>query len=186
LNHPVLPRFSARLLSLTTLVFIAASGPSHAHVKWFAPYIVGAPPQPIAGTLTNPCFWTGIALVLVFFLATRALEKSSAGELVLRAMDGITDPLWKRIDEFVRVVIAAFFRGDLRGRRRLPDAGPEDACRMGVMDAASDCGVDFSRKTAARGSWPHRPVGERARALWVAKGKLVFDMEPASHKAADH
>jgi hypothetical protein len=28
--------------------------------------------------------------------------------------------------------------------------------------------------------------GERARALWVAKGKLAFDMAPAPHKAADH
>ena len=80
MNHPALPRFPARLLSLTTLVFIAASSPAHAHVKWFAPYIVGAPPQPIAATLANPWFWTGIALVLVFFLATRAIETSRAGE----------------------------------------------------------------------------------------------------------
>ena len=47
---------------------------AEAHVKWFAPYIVGAPPQPISATLTNTWFWTGIALVLVFFLATRAVE----------------------------------------------------------------------------------------------------------------
>jgi hypothetical protein len=46
---------------------------------------------------------------LAFFLATRAVEKSSAGETILRGMDRITDPLWKRIDDFVRVVIAAFF-----------------------------------------------------------------------------
>ena len=47
--------------------------------------------------------------MLVFFLATRAVEKSSAGETILRGMDRITDPLWKRLDDFVRVVIAAFF-----------------------------------------------------------------------------
>jgi hypothetical protein len=47
---------------------------------------------------------------LTFFLATRAVEKSNAGETILRGMDGITDPLWKRLDEFVRVVIGAFWR----------------------------------------------------------------------------
>lgn len=26
---------------------------AHAHVKWFAPYIVGAPPQPLSATLAN-------------------------------------------------------------------------------------------------------------------------------------
>ena len=109
MNYPALPRLSAGLLGLSTLAFIAASGPAQAHVKWFAPYIVGAPPQPIAATLANPWFWTGIALVLVFFLATRAIEQSSLGETVLRGMDRISNPLWNRIDDFVRVVIAAFF-----------------------------------------------------------------------------
>jgi hypothetical protein len=109
LNYPALPRFSARLLSLAVVASMMASGPAHAHVKWFAPYIVGAPPQPIAATLTNPWFWTGIALVLVFFLATRAVEQSSLGEMVLSGMDRISNPLWNRIDDFVRVVIAAFF-----------------------------------------------------------------------------
>jgi hypothetical protein len=109
LNPRVLPRPSGRTLGLAALAFIAAAAPAHAHVKWFAPYIIGAPPQPIAATLTNVWFWTGIALVLVFFLATRAVEKSSAGEAILRGMDRITDPLWKRLDDFVRIVIAGFF-----------------------------------------------------------------------------
>jgi hypothetical protein len=94
---------------LTALAILAAATPAQAHVKWFAPYIVGAPPQPIGVTLANTWFWTGIALVLVFFLVTRAVEKSSIGETILQGMDRITDPLWKRLDEFVRVVIAAFF-----------------------------------------------------------------------------
>lgn len=89
--------------------FLATSLPAQAHVKWFAPYIVGAPPQPIGATLTNTWFWTGIALVMVFFLATRAIEKSPLGETILAGMDRITDPLWQRLDEFVRLVIAAFF-----------------------------------------------------------------------------
>lgn len=95
------------LACLAALLFSA--GPAQAHVKWFAPYIVGAPPQPIGATLSNTWFWTGIALVLMFFLAARAIEKSRAGETILTAMDRITDPLWKRLDEFVRLVIAAFF-----------------------------------------------------------------------------
>jgi len=109
LNHRIVPRSTGRVLGLAALAFVATSAPAHAHVKWFAPYIVGAPPQPIGATLTNAWFWTGIALVLAFFLVTRAVEKSSAGETILRGMDQITDPLWKRIDDFVRVVIGAFF-----------------------------------------------------------------------------
>jgi hypothetical protein len=105
MSLPVRPR----PLLLTALATFAAATPAQAHVKWFAPYIVGAPPQPIGATLVNGWFWTGIALVLLFFLATRAVEKSSIGETILQGMDRITDPLWKRLDEFVRVVIAAFF-----------------------------------------------------------------------------
>jgi hypothetical protein len=86
-----------------------AAGPAEAHVKWFAPYIVGAAPQPIGATLTNAWFWTGIILVLAFFLATRAVEKSRVGEAILAGMDRATDPLWRRLDDFVRVCIGAFF-----------------------------------------------------------------------------
>jgi hypothetical protein len=82
---------------------------AQAHVKWFAPYIIGAPPQPIGLTLSNTWFWTGIVLVLVFFLATRVVETSKTGEAVLDGLDRRTDPLWGRLDDFVRVVIAAFF-----------------------------------------------------------------------------
>lgn len=82
---------------------------AEAHVKWFAPYIVGAPPQALSATLANTWFWLGIALVLVFFLATRAVEKMPVGQHVLTGMDKITNPLWLRLDDFVRVVIAVFF-----------------------------------------------------------------------------
>ena len=82
---------------------------AEAHVKWFAPYIIGAPPQPIGAMLTNTWFWTGIALVLAFFLTTRVVEESKTGEAVLAGMERLADPLWARLDDFVRVVIAAFF-----------------------------------------------------------------------------
>jgi hypothetical protein len=82
---------------------------AQAHVKWFAPYIVGAPPRPIGETLTNTWFWVAILLVLVFFLATRALERAAVGETVLDGFDRVTDPLWRRLDDFMRVVIGAFF-----------------------------------------------------------------------------
>jgi hypothetical protein len=82
---------------------------AEAHVKWFAPYIVGAPPAPISRTLADPWFWAGIVLVLVFFVVTRAIERSATGEVILKGMDRISDPLWNRLDDFVRVVIGAFF-----------------------------------------------------------------------------
>jgi len=82
---------------------------AEAHVKWFAPYIVGAPPALVSATLMDGWFWLAIVLVLAFFVATRALERSRYGEVVLRGMDRVSDPLWRRLDDFVRVVIAAFF-----------------------------------------------------------------------------
>ena len=83
--------------------------PAEAHVKWFAPYIVGAAPQPVSATLGNPWFWIGIALVLVFFIATRLAEISATGKAALMAMDRVTAPLWNRADDFMRSVIAGFF-----------------------------------------------------------------------------
>lgn len=83
--------------------------PAAAHVKWFAPYIVGAPPQEIGATLFNQWFWLGIVLVLGFFIVARMLEKSAAGEAILAGLDKATDPLWSRLDDFVRCIIGAFF-----------------------------------------------------------------------------
>ncbi len=88
---------------------IFAALPAEAHVKWFAPYIVDAAPQPVSRTLGDASFWGAIALVLLFFLATRAVERSQAGGPILAGLDRLTDPLWTRLDDFVRVTIAAFF-----------------------------------------------------------------------------
>lgn len=94
---------------LLAFLFVVLAVPAMAHVKWFAPYIVGAPPQPVGATLANVWFWTGIGLVLVFFMATRLVESSRFGETILSRLDALTDPLWQRLDDFVRAVIAAFF-----------------------------------------------------------------------------
>ncbi|CDN48878.1 Hypothetical protein RG540_CH27120 [Neorhizobium galegae bv. orientalis str. HAMBI 540] len=51
-----------------------------AHVKWFAPYIVGAPPAPVSLTLSNEWFWLGIGFVVVFFAVARAFERSRFGD----------------------------------------------------------------------------------------------------------
>jgi hypothetical protein len=82
---------------------------AEAHVKWFAPYIVGAPPQPVGATLTNVWFWAAIALVTAFFLATRLIEKSPVGQSLLGGLDRVSAPLWARSDDFMRVVTGAFF-----------------------------------------------------------------------------
>lgn len=94
---------------ICTAAAVLTSAPAQAHVKWFAPYIVGAAPQPVGATLANVWFWTGIALVLAFFAATRFVEKSRVGEGVLAGMDRVSDPLWRRLDDFMRVCIGAFF-----------------------------------------------------------------------------
>jgi hypothetical protein len=88
---------------------VVGTAPAFAHVKWFAPYIVGAPPRPIVETLSNQWFWTAIVLVVVFFVATRFIETQRLGQAVLAGFDRVTNPLWLRLDDFVRCVIGAFF-----------------------------------------------------------------------------
>ena len=95
--------------ALALLAMAALAPAAEAHVKWFAPYIVGSPPQDVGLTLANPWFWTGIVLVLGFFLATRYLEETAFGQRVLLALDRASAPLWSRADDFMRWVIAGFF-----------------------------------------------------------------------------
>ena len=83
--------------------------PAYAHVKWFAPYVVGSAPAPITQTLANGWFWLGIVLVLAFLVATVVLEKGPVGLGVSGALDRVTLPLWNRADDFMRVVIGGFF-----------------------------------------------------------------------------
>lgn len=105
------PIFRRRHFQLGLLVIgaILNPGPAHAHVKWFAPYIVGAPPAPIGSALGNVWFWLAIALVLTCLVVTRLLEQRPIGATVLASMDRIFAPLWWRIDDFVRCVVGAFF-----------------------------------------------------------------------------
>jgi hypothetical protein len=97
------------LAALASLAPALWASTAEAHVKWFAPYIVNASPAPITQTLADSWFWIAIVLVLVFFLATRAIEKTGAGEAILVGMDRVTEPLWTRLDDFLRCVIGAFF-----------------------------------------------------------------------------
>ena len=60
-------------------------------------------------TLTDPWFWTGIVLVLLFLIATRLVENSAFGEKTMSVMDRTTDPLWLRLDDFVRAITGGFF-----------------------------------------------------------------------------
>jgi hypothetical protein len=98
-----------KAICLVPIAFGTLISQANAHVKWFAPYIVGAPPRPIGAILFNQWFWIGICLVLMFFLVTRTVEKSHFGNQILMILDRITDPLWSRLDDFVRAVVSAFF-----------------------------------------------------------------------------
>lgn len=100
-------RYIGIFSSGAVLSFWATS--AQAHVKWFAPYIVEASPAPLTDTLTNAWFWLAIVLVLIFFLTARAIEIQRAGEAILSGMDKVTEPLWLRLDDFIRAVIGAFF-----------------------------------------------------------------------------
>ena len=93
----------------TVAATLGAVTPAHAHVKWFAPYVVGAAPAPLGETLSNVWFWVGIALVLAFFATTVVAERSPVGGRVSAILDRISNPLWVRGDDFMRAIVAAFF-----------------------------------------------------------------------------
>lgn len=94
--------------ALAALLAVAAT-PALAHVKWFAPYVVGATPAPVTDTLANGWFWLAILLVLAFFTVVVIVERHAVGERVLGGMDLVTARLWERSDEFMRAVVGAFF-----------------------------------------------------------------------------
>lgn len=91
------------------LMTVAAITPAAAHVKWFAPYIVGAPPAPVGQTLRDSWFWLAIGLVLAFFTGTRWIEIGPHGGAVMDGLDRLTQPMWGRLDDYVRAIVAAFF-----------------------------------------------------------------------------
>lgn len=97
--------FTAALAALLSSLPSAAL----AHVKWFAPYIIGAPPEPVGAVIRNAWLWTGLGLTLVFFIAARLVEVSRFGPTVLDSLDTVTNPLWQRLDDYIRAIIAAFF-----------------------------------------------------------------------------
>lgn len=97
------------IAAAASVAAIMAPLPAFAHVKWFAPYVVGASPAPLIDTLTNGWFWLGIVLVLAFFAVAVVIERHQVGEAVVALIDKATNPLWSRADDFMRVVIGAFF-----------------------------------------------------------------------------
>ncbi len=102
-----MPKIARPWLVMAAGLLIAQ--PAQAHVKWFAPFIVEAKPRDVSATLTDPWFWVAIALVLFFLVATRLVEETWFGAALTRVMDRLTDPLWSRLDDFVRATIAMFF-----------------------------------------------------------------------------
>jgi len=97
-----------RLLLAMALMLLGIN-PAAAHVKWFAPYIVGAEPQPLSGMLHNPYVGLGLLLVLVFFAVTRIVERTSLGRRIISMLNVISAPLWRRRDDFAVAMIAGFF-----------------------------------------------------------------------------
>ena len=95
--------------ALLAAILVGLPSAAMAHVKWFAPYIIDAPPEMLSDVVRNTWMWAGIALVLVFFIATRLVEISRFGTVILDGLDRLTNPLWQRLDDYIRAIIAAFF-----------------------------------------------------------------------------
>lgn len=98
-----------RLFFVICAVVAGLPSAALAHVKWFAPYIIEAPPELLGDVVRDVWLWTGLALVLVFFVATRMIETSRFGPVILDGLDRLTNPLWQRLDDYIRAIVAAFF-----------------------------------------------------------------------------
>lgn len=94
---------------LLLMGLLSSSNIAQAHVKWFAPYIVETSPQSILFTLTDIWFWSGLALILTFFITTLFAEAKPIGQKIQSHLDTVTNPLWLRLDDFIRIVIGVFF-----------------------------------------------------------------------------
>jgi hypothetical protein len=99
-------RYSPWLLTLSCVLW---TKPAAAHVKWFAPFIVGAEPQSVTSVLGNIYVWSGLGLALTFFILTRFIEPTTLGRAGLDTLDDLTRPLWQRRDDFAVAMIAGFF-----------------------------------------------------------------------------
>lgn len=99
----------AGLVAPIALAIGLVPSPAFAHVKWFAPYVVGAAPAPITDTLANGWYWLGLVLVLLFFVATVWVERSPFGQPISAGLDRFSQPLWNRSDDFMRAIIGGFF-----------------------------------------------------------------------------
>ena len=105
-------RSHARAIALrvaTGLSILAAAGLAQAHVKWFAPFVVGAPTVPLSEVLANRWLWTALVMVAVAIAATTWIERTAAGQALWRGLDWATSPVRKRLDDFMQVTIGAFF-----------------------------------------------------------------------------
>jgi hypothetical protein len=78
-------------------------------VKWFAPYTVDAAPRPVAATLTDLWFWLAVGLAVTIFVAARLVERTPAGGLILYLSERATSRLARRLDDFIRAAVGAFF-----------------------------------------------------------------------------
>ncbi|MDO9414363.1 MAG: hypothetical protein Q7T81_17470 [Pseudolabrys sp.] len=102
-------RASVFIRAALAAALVALPSTAMAHVKWFAPYIIDAPPEMLGDVVRNSWMWAGVALVLAFFIATRLVELSRFGSVILECLDTLTTPLWQRLDDYIRAIIAAFF-----------------------------------------------------------------------------
>ena len=81
-----------RVFAATAVFTAVASVPAEAHVKWFAPYIVGARATACFSATARQCLVLGWhrACRLSSFMATRAAEKSARANRYCSAMDRVT------------------------------------------------------------------------------------------------
>jgi hypothetical protein len=105
-NACLLCRFST--ISLALFTYLEFVRPARAHVKWFCAYDVSEQPDGLHIVLC-PNFFLLIGVSVVALLAGALLEGTTAGDIILHALDRVTRYLRENIDTIFRASCAFFF-----------------------------------------------------------------------------
>ncbi|MDE2116033.1 MAG: hypothetical protein KGJ29_14335, partial [Hyphomicrobiales bacterium] len=96
---------AAYLLGLGS--FLALTTPAAAHVKWFAPYNVGAQPDQLHEVLDSN-FFVLIALSIALIAFGAFIETTFIGKAILRALDSVTGILNIGSEYIMRAIVGVF------------------------------------------------------------------------------
>lgn len=94
--------------ALAAAALLALPAAAEAHVKWFAPYDIGALPKPVTEIVPTAAFLALTTVAVLAFLGACHVERTRLGDAVVRALDAVSAGLRCRSEDMIRAGTAAF------------------------------------------------------------------------------